>query len=76
VYEQRAASGVPTVTMRVGSHTTAAPTPGLQQIEGAYTVLFVRRIGRDGFSGGWQSGDGTMGGSGGAQGHFCAVRIG
>ena len=73
VYEQRATSGVPTVTARVGSHTTAAPDPGMQPIEGQFTVLFVRHIGRDGFAGSWQSGGGA--GSPGAQGHFCAARV-
>jgi hypothetical protein len=74
VYEQRAANGVPTVTGRIGSQTTAAPTPGLLQIEGAATVLFVRRIAGGGFAGGWQSTGPDPGAS--AQGHFCAVRIG
>lgn len=72
VYEQRPASGAPTVTARIGSHTTAAPTPGLQQIEGSYTVLFVRRITSSGFAGGWQSGDGRNE----VRGHFCAERVG
>ncbi len=72
VYEQRAANGVPTVTARVGSHITAAPTPGMQQIEGQTTVLFVRRIGGDGFAGGWRSGDGSPRGP---EGYFCAVRV-
>ena len=74
VYEQRAASGVPTVTARLGSQTTAAPTPGLQQIEGSFTVLFVRRIESGGFAGGWRSGGPEPGI--GAEGYFCAVRIG
>jgi hypothetical protein len=74
VYEQRAANGAPTVTARVGSHTTAAPTPGLQQIEGSFTVLFVRRIEGSGFAGGWQSGGPEPGAT--AQGYFCAARIG
>jgi len=72
VYEQRAASGAPTVTARIGSQTTAAPTPGMQQIEGSYTVLFVRRITSNGFAGGWQSGDGRND----VRGHFCAERVG
>ncbi len=72
VYEQRAASGAPTVTARIGSQTTAARTPGLEQIEGAYTVLFVRRISSSGFAGGWQSGDGRND----VRGHFCAERVG
>jgi hypothetical protein len=74
VYEQRAASGVPTVTARIGSQTTAAPTPGMLQLEGAATVLFVRRIGNGGFQGGWQSTGPEPGNR--AQGHFCAVRVG
>ncbi len=71
VYEQMSASGVPTVTARVGSVITAPPPPGLVQIEGAYTVLFVRRIGPDGFAGGWASGLEREE----ARGHFCAVRL-
>jgi hypothetical protein len=73
VYEQRAANGVPTVTARVGSATTAAPTPGMMQIEGQFTVLFVRRITGTGFAGGWRSGGPEPGG--GAEGYFCAARI-
>jgi hypothetical protein len=73
VYEQRAASGVPTVTARIGSRITAAPTPGMQQIEGQTSVLFVRRVGSSGFAGGWSSGDG---GPRGPEGYFCAARIG
>jgi len=72
VYEQLAANGTPTVTARVGSATTAAPTPGLVAIEGPYTALFVRRIAADGFAGGWSSGDGTPESE--TRGHFCAVR--
>jgi hypothetical protein len=73
VYEQRAANGVPTVTARVGSHITAAPTPGMMAIEGQTTVLFVRRIEQGGFAGGWRSGDGSPRGP---EGYFCAVRVG
>jgi hypothetical protein len=73
VYEQRPASGAPTVTMRLGSATTAAPTPGMTQIEGQYTVFFVRRIERGGFAGGWQSGSGDPATE--ARGHFCATRV-
>lgn len=74
VYEQRAANGVPTVTARIGSQTTAAPTPGMLQIEGSATALFVRRIDGNGFAGSWQSSTPQPGA--GAQGYFCAVRIG
>jgi hypothetical protein len=74
VYEQRAATGVPTVTARIGSVITAPPTPGLVQIEGSYMVLFVRNVGSPGFTGGWASAEGgTMGNE--ARGHFCAVRV-
>lgn len=73
VYEQRAAGGVPTVTARIGSQTTAAPTPGMLQIEGSATALFVRRIDGGGFAGSWQSSTGQPGA--GAQGYFCAVRV-
>lgn len=73
VYEQRPASGAPTVTMRLGSATTAAPTPGMTQIEGQYTVFFVRRIATGGFSGGWQSGSGDPATE--ARGHFCATKV-
>lgn len=73
VYEQRAANGNPTVTMRLGSATTAAPTPGMTAIEGGYTALFVRQISSGGFAGGWNSGSGDPGTE--ARGHFCAVRV-
>jgi len=73
VYEQRAANGVPTVSARIGSQTTAAPTPGMLQIEGSATALFVRRIDGGGFAGSWQSGTGQPGA--GAQGYFCAVPV-
>jgi len=74
VYEQRAASGVPTVTARIGSQTTAAPAPGMLQMEGSATALFVRHIDGNGFTGSWQSSTGQPGA--GAQGYFCAVRAG
>jgi hypothetical protein len=74
VYEQRSAAGAVTVTARLGSRTTAAPTPGMQQIEGEYMALFVRSISAGGFAGGWNSGDGSIEGE--ARGHFCAVRRG
>jgi len=74
VHERRAANGVPTVTARIGSHTTGAPTPGMLQVEGSATALFVRRIEENGFAGGWQSSTGQPGA--GAQGYFCAVRVG
>lgn len=73
VYEQRPANAGPTVTMRLGSATTAAPTPGMMQIEGQYTVFFVRRIAAGGFAGGWQSGSGDAATE--ARGHFCATRV-
>jgi hypothetical protein len=41
-----------------------------QPIEAAYTVLHVRRIGQDGFSGTWASGAERVD----AEGHFCARR--
>jgi hypothetical protein len=44
---------------------------GEQPIEAAYTVLHVRRIGRDGFSGTWASGAERVD----AEGHFCARRV-
>lgn len=73
VYEQRPATGAPTVTARIGSRITAPPTPGMTQIEGEYTTLFVRRVSGDGFSGGWTSGDGSPGAE--TRGRFCAVRV-
>jgi hypothetical protein len=74
VIEQRSAAGVPTVVARIGSVTTAPPTPGLMAIEGSYTVLYVRRIDAGSFAGGWQSGGPEPGAA--AQGYFCAARIG
>lgn len=73
VYEQRAAAGV-TVTARVGSQATIVAEPGRQQIEADYTALFVRRVGGEGFSGGWASAPGGAAGRE-ARGHFCAVRV-
>ena len=43
---------------------------GEQRFEAAYTVLDVRRIGEDGFSGTWASGAERVD----AEGHFCALR--
>ncbi len=74
VYEQRSPSGAPTVTARVGSLITAAPPAGMMVIEGPYTVLFIRQVGRGGFAGGWTSSDGTPGAAE-ARGHFCATRL-
>lgn len=73
VYEQRAANGSPTVIMRLGSATTEVPSPGMQQIEGMYTVLYVRRILSGGFAGGWASGSGDAATD--ARGHFCATKV-
>lgn len=72
VYEQRPAAGAATVSARIGSAITGPAAPGMMPIEGAYTALFVKRIGAQGFAGDWTSGDGV---GGEARGHFCAVRV-
>ncbi len=74
VYEQRPASGGPTVTARIGSGSTAVSSSGLREIEADHMALFIRRIGTDGFAGGWSSAPGGMTGRE-ARGHFCAVRV-
>lgn len=74
VYEQRPATGQPTVIARMGSETTRVPQPGSAvAIEGAYTVLYVRRISAGGFAGGWASSNGMPQSE--VSGHFCATRV-
>ena len=72
VYEQRAgAGGAPTVVVRLGSASNAR---GLQAFDAGHTTLYVRRITRDGFAGGWASSAGSTFPMRHAQGYFCAVR--
>ena len=55
------------ILLRLGSE---ANRKDVQRFEMAYTVLHVRRIGVDGFSGTWASGAERVD----AEGHFCARR--
>jgi hypothetical protein len=55
------------ILLRLGAD---ANRRGEQRFEAAYTVLHVRRIGEDGFSGTWASGAERVD----AEGHFCARR--
>jgi hypothetical protein len=71
VYEQRNGGGAPTVVVRLGSASNAR---GAQPFDAAHTTLFVRRIGRDGFAGGWTSSAGSTFPPRRAAGYFCAVR--
>jgi hypothetical protein len=73
VYEQRGASGAPSLVARVGSVTTAPPVAGMMPVEGEYTVLRVRRVASGGFAGNWASGSSDPATE--ARGHFCAVRV-
>jgi len=72
VYEQRAPdTGAPTVVVRLGSGSNAR---GLRPFDAGHTTLYVRRITRDGFAGGWASSAGSTYPMRRAQGYFCAVR--
>lgn len=71
VYEQRAPDGTPTVVVRLGSGSNAR---GLRPFDAGHTTLYVQRITRDGFAGGWASSAGSTYPMRHAQGYFCAVR--
>jgi hypothetical protein len=72
VYEQRApGTNLPTVVVRLGSGSNAR---GPQPFDAGHTTLYVRRITRDGFAGGWASSAGSTYPMRRAQGYFCAVR--
>jgi hypothetical protein len=74
VYEQRpSGAGAPTVVVRLGSGSNAR---GPSAFDAAHTTLYVHRIGRDGFAGGWASNAGSAFPPRGAEGYFCAVRSG
>ena len=73
VYEQRAGDGTPTVVIRFGNESNAR---GPQPMDAGHTSGFVRRIGPDGFSGGWSSSAGSTFPPRHAEGYFCAVRTG
>jgi hypothetical protein len=70
VYEQRG-GGYPTVVVRLGSGSNAR---GPEPFDAAHTTLFVRRIDRAGFAGGWTSSAGSTFPPRRAEGYFCAVR--
>ena len=72
VYEQRAAqTGAPTVVVRLGSGSNAR---GLRPFDAGHTTLYVLRITREGFAGGWASSAGSTYPMRRAEGYFCAVR--
>jgi hypothetical protein len=73
VYEQRAESGAPTVIVRLGSISNAR---GPQVFDAGHTTLYVRRIARDGFAGGWASSAGSVFPPQESRGYFCAMRTG
>ncbi|MFQ5702445.1 MAG: hypothetical protein ACE5HT_00310 [Gemmatimonadales bacterium] len=63
------AGGRPTITLRLGS---AANERGVLRFDGGFTVLYVRKMDRAGFAGGWASGVRDKQ----AEGFFCAYRNG
>ncbi len=74
VYEQRApGSGMPTVVVRLGSFSNGR---GPAAFDAGHTTLYVRRISREGFRGGWASTTGSRYPRRESQGYFCAERAG
>ncbi len=74
VYEQRApGTGTPTVVVRLGSFSNGR---GPDAFDAGHTTLYVRRISREGFRGGWASTSGARYPRREAQGFFCAERAG
>jgi hypothetical protein len=68
IWVSRGADGGMSAVLRIGQEEIH---PTLMQIEGAYTVLYLREVSSDAMRGGWASG--VMGEE--AQGHFCAERV-
>ena len=71
VYEQRAATGQPTVVVRFGNESNAR---GPQAFDAGHTTGYVRQITSDGFAGGWSSSAGSVFPPRHADGYFCATR--
>ena len=68
IWVSRGADGGMSAVLRIGQEEIH---PTLLQIEGAYTVLYLREVTRDAMRGGWASG--VMQEE--AHGHFCAERV-
>lgn len=68
IWVSRGADGGMSAVLRIGQEETH---PTLMQIEGAYTVLYLREVSSDAMRGGWASG--VMQEE--AHGHFCAERV-
>jgi hypothetical protein len=68
IWVSRGADGGMSAVLRIGQEEIH---PRLIQIEGAYTVLFLREVSSDAMRGGWASG--VMQEE--AHGHFCAERV-
>jgi hypothetical protein len=68
IWVSRGADGGMSAVLRIGQEEIH---PTLLQIEGAYTVLYLREVSSDAMRGGWASG--VMQEE--AHGHFCAERV-
>jgi hypothetical protein len=68
IWVSRGADGGVSAVLRIGQEEIH---PTLLQIEGAYTVLYLREVSRDAMRGGWASGVTQEE----AHGHFCAERV-
>lgn len=66
---RRPDGGVTSLTLRVGSQSNVR---GVLLFDGGYFALYTRRVGPDGFAGGWASGGVGMER---AEGHFCATKL-
>jgi hypothetical protein len=72
-YAQRRDGDLTALVVRLGSISNER---GQQPYDAGHFTLFVRRIGSDGFDGGWASSSGAGMNPTDASGHFCAVRVG
>jgi hypothetical protein len=65
---RRPDGGITSLTLRIGANSNVR---GVLSFDAGYFALYARRVGPDGFAGGWASGVGTQR----VEGYYCAARL-